>query len=89
MLNRQCVKQYKVPGSEAVIEEGTPVIVSVLGLHRDPEYFPDPLEFDPERFNSENKVVPFTYLPFGDGPRNCIGKRPCCTLIFSNCCFKV
>ena len=77
MLNRICIKKYQVPGTDVIIEEGTPVLVSVLGLHRDPEYFPDPLEFDPDRFSSDNNVVPYTYLPFGEGPRNCIGK---CTI---------
>ncbi|EFA04605.1 cytochrome P450 6a2 [Tribolium castaneum] len=75
MLNRICVKPYKIPDTETVVEVNTPVIVSVLGLHRDPEYFPEPLEFDPERFSNSNKIAPFTYLPFGDGPRNCIGLR--------------
>ncbi|XP_068905352.1 cytochrome P450 6a2-like isoform X1 [Tenebrio molitor] len=75
MLNRICVKPYRVPGTEVVIEEGTPVIISLLGLQRDPEYYPEPLKFDPERFSNENNIVPYTYLPFGDGPRNCIGLR--------------
>lgn len=74
MLNRICVKPYRVPGTEVVIEEGTPVIISLLGLQRDPEYYPEPLKFDPERFSNENNIVPYTYLPFGDGPRNCIGE---------------
>lgn len=73
-LNRICVKPYKVPGTNVVIEEGTPVLISLLGLQRDPEYFPDPLKFDPERFSSSQEQVPFTFLPFGDGPRFCIGK---------------
>ncbi|XP_063914147.1 cytochrome P450 6k1-like [Zophobas morio] len=75
MLNRVCVKPYKVPETDVVIEEGTPVIISLLGLQRDPEYYPEPLKFDPERFSNDNNVVPYTYLPFGDGPRNCIGLR--------------
>ena len=73
-LNRICVKNYTVPGTDVVIEEGTPVLIPVLGLQRDPEYFPDPLKFDPERFNEDQKQVPFSFLPFGDGPRFCIGK---------------
>ncbi|KAF2894714.1 hypothetical protein ILUMI_11459 [Ignelater luminosus] len=51
--------------------------IPIYSLHRDPKYFPNPDKFDPERFNDENKqtIVPFTYLPFGTGPRNCIGSR--------------
>jgi len=47
----------------------------MYNLHHDPEYFPDPEKFDPERFNDENKknIKPYTYLPFGSGPHNCIG----------------
>lgn len=41
----------------------------------DPEYFPNPEQFDPERFNKENKknIKDFTYIPFGEGPRMCLG----------------
>ena len=73
-LNRICVKNYTVPGTNVVIEEGTPVLIPVLGLQRDPEYFPDPLKFDPERFGKDQSQVPFTFMPFGEGPRFCIGE---------------
>jgi cytochrome P450 family 9 len=51
-------------------------MVPVWAIHRNPEYFPDPDKFDPDRFSEENKgkIKPFTYMPFGNGPRNCIGK---------------
>lgn len=50
-------------------------MISNLGLHHDQDYYPNPDVFDPERFSTENKQTrpSGTYLPFGDGPRNCIG----------------
>ncbi|XP_037812684.1 cytochrome P450 6g1-like [Lucilia sericata] len=61
---------YKLP-------EGMPVYISVFGLHYDPKFWPFPYKFDPERFSPVNKklLTPLTYLPFGDGPHNCIGAR--------------
>ncbi|KAK4878094.1 hypothetical protein RN001_010600 [Aquatica leii] len=77
MLNRKCVSNYKVPNCNLTIEKGTNVIIPLCGLHYDPEYFPNPEKFDPERFSSENKknIIPFSYMPFGEGPRLCIGMR--------------
>lgn len=46
-------------------------------MHHNPNFFPEPEKFTPERFlkpNSET-IVPFSYLPFGGGPRICIGQR--------------
>uniref|UniRef100_A0A1B6KMA9 Cytochrome P450 n=1 Tax=Graphocephala atropunctata TaxID=36148 RepID=A0A1B6KMA9_9HEMI len=76
-LLRECTQTYQVPQNSLVIEKGTKVLIPVFSLHRDPLYFPDPDQFDPERFSPENKskIVQGTYLPFGDGPRICIGLR--------------
>lgn len=72
---RKCTKKYNIPDTNVFIEEGMSVLIPAYGLHRDPEYFPEPEIFDPERFNDENKskIWDYTYIPFGDGPRNCIG----------------
>ncbi|CAG9830350.1 unnamed protein product [Diabrotica balteata] len=74
---RKCTKAYPVPNSNIVIEKGLSVLIPCYGLHRDPEYFPEPELFDPDRFSEENKskIWEGTYIPFGDGPRNCIGMR--------------
>lgn len=67
---------YTIPETNITLEAGTRVLLSVMGLHNDPKYFPDPEKFDPERFSEEEKAQrpSFTYLPFGEGPRFCIGK---------------
>ncbi|KAL6424943.1 hypothetical protein ACFW04_009350 [Cataglyphis niger] len=73
-LQRTTTKTYNVPNSKLVIEKGTPIFISVRGLHYEPKYFPDPDKFDPERFSEENKRdrSRYVYLPFGLGPRACI-----------------
>nr|AZR39424.1 cytochrome P450 [Agasicles hygrophila] len=76
-LSRVCNKEYKIPGTDTIIDPDVHVMVPVYALHRDPKYFPNPEKYDPDRFSKENKqnIVPYTYLPFGEGPRSCIGLR--------------
>uniref|UniRef100_A0A1L8E4F1 Putative cytochrome n=1 Tax=Nyssomyia neivai TaxID=330878 RepID=A0A1L8E4F1_9DIPT len=76
LFNRMCTKDYPIPGTDYVIEKGTPIIVSLLGLQMDPKYFPEPEKFKPNRFDKGNEdFVPNAFYPFGDGPRNCIAQR--------------
>ncbi|CAL7949196.1 unnamed protein product [Xylocopa violacea] len=77
MLSRRCEHQYQIPGSKVELPAGIRVIIPIYGLHHDSDYYPNPATFDPERFTEENKRTrhPYTYLPFGEGPRNCIGMR--------------
>ncbi|XP_034113028.1 probable cytochrome P450 6d4 isoform X1 [Drosophila albomicans] len=76
MLNRECTKDFTLPDTDYVIKKGTPVVISLYGIHRDSEYFPDPDKYDPNRFAEETKNYnPVAYMPFGDGPRICIAQR--------------
>lgn len=65
-----------MPDSKQVIKKGTPIVISLIGLHRDAQHFPDPLSYQPERFLEGNKNFnQNAYLGFGEGPRHCIGKK--------------
>lgn len=64
------VMGYRYPGKTFTIQY-------IYGVHHDPDLWPDPQRFDPERFSQENVKthVPYSYLPFGGGPRLCIGNQ--------------
>ncbi|KAB0793924.1 hypothetical protein PPYR_13544 [Photinus pyralis] len=82
LIDRRSVRPYTIepegPTETPVfLEKHSQVIYPIFAIHRDPKYYPNPDKFDPERFNDENRssIQPYTYLPFGAGPRNCIGSR--------------
>jgi cytochrome P450 family 6 len=82
LLDRVAGSDYVIPGTNITIEKGTTVYTPLLGLHMDSNVFPDPEHYDPERFNEENRKTrhPFMYLPFGEGPKYCLGRLSvlCC-----------
>ena len=77
ILNRECSEDYYIEELNLTMEKNTSISIPVYPIHHSEEYYKDPEKFDPERFMPENldKIIPYTYLPFGGGPRNCIGMR--------------
>ena len=75
-LSREC-KQTCAVTDDLVIEKGTTVSFPLCVIHHNPEYWPNPDKFDPERFNpnKEQTYPTYAFLPFGEGPRYCLGKR--------------
>jgi enediyne biosynthesis protein E7 len=74
MLTRQSVGEQELGGYR--VRAGAVAFISTWVMHRNPALWPDPLRFDPERFEP-GKPAPdrFAYIPFGAGPRLCIGKQ--------------
>lgn len=77
-LIRMCtVPQYTIPEIGLTINEGVKVLIPIQAFHRDPKYFKDPEKFNPERFSdnaAKDYIRKFVFLPFGEGPRACVGK---------------
>lgn len=73
--SRECNQDYRV--GSITIPKGTAVVAPVWDIHHDPDLWPHPFEFDPDRFSPENKmsIHKMAYMPFGLGRRNCIGSH--------------
>ena len=54
------------------VEKGATIMINIQGVHHDPQFWPEPLLYKPERFLSD--VKPFTFMPFVEGPRMCLGQ---------------
>ncbi|XP_066904869.1 probable cytochrome P450 6a14 [Halyomorpha halys] len=72
MLNRECTKDFSFSDGTS-IKKGEQIVIPIYSIQRDPKYFPEPMKYNPDRFTSDPQRG--AYLPFGDGPRICIGKR--------------
>lgn len=82
VIDRVCNKPYTIEAQNPdektfQLVKNNIVWLPVYAIHHDEDIYPEPEKFDPERFNDDNKgnLNPYTYFPFGVGPRNCIGSR--------------
>jgi cytochrome P450 len=73
MVDRMAIADDRV--GDVVIPRGSTVVVLIYGVHHSPQYWDNPESFDEERFSkaNEKRHTPFAHLPFGAGPRGCIG----------------
>ena len=73
--SRECSEDYDLNGIH--IPAGTEIVIPIYALHHDADAWEDSEKFDPERFRGPAKDTrhAFQFLPFGAGPRNCIGMR--------------
>ncbi|XP_028162497.1 cytochrome P450 6B5-like [Ostrinia furnacalis] len=76
IITREVVEDYTLP-TGVHLDKGVRIHLPVYHLHHNPEYFPEPEVYRPQRFLGEEKrkIESNTYMPFGDGPRICIGMR--------------
>jgi cytochrome P450 len=74
LIGRAAVEKH--PAGECVIPAGSLVVLSPWVVHRDPRFFPDPEQFDPDRWRPEqaDPRPKFSYFPFGGGLRGCMGE---------------
>ena len=75
-ITRHCTGATTLGDTNLAVEKDMQIQISIMALHHDPKYYPNPDKFDPERFSEKekNNRPHSTFIPFGDGPRVCIGK---------------
>uniref|UniRef100_A0A1Q3FK99 Putative cytochrome p450 6a1 n=1 Tax=Culex tarsalis TaxID=7177 RepID=A0A1Q3FK99_CULTA len=76
-LERTVDKDYLIEESNVLLPKGLKIMIPVFAIQHDPDNYPNPERYDPSRFSPEQQATrdQCTYLPFGEGPRICIGLR--------------
>lgn len=83
-ITRKCLLDYKVPNTDLILEVGTDVLIPIKAIHYDGSIYENPEKFNPDRFSSEQKQSrhQYAHIPFGEGPRNCIGIFPLNNIVY-------
>ncbi|XP_036149656.1 probable cytochrome P450 6a13 [Monomorium pharaonis] len=79
-MKKRCTEEFELKGSDGIVcrvKPGMEILIPVQALHKDPQYWNHPEKYDPERFSPDRKqkIEKFAFLPFGEGPRICVGMR--------------
>ena len=76
-FDRKAIDDYQITGTNIMVKKGMSVFFDIYSLHYDPNNFEHPELFNPDRFLPKNRhlIKPYTFLPFGSGPRICIGQK--------------
>ncbi|XP_058448862.1 probable cytochrome P450 4d14 [Malaya genurostris] len=75
-ISRTAIKEANLGG--VILPANTNITIGIYNMHHNAEYFPDPEQLIPERFETERgaeKLNPYAYVPFSAGSRNCIGQK--------------
>ncbi|XP_011685890.1 PREDICTED: cytochrome P450 6a2-like [Wasmannia auropunctata] len=78
VMKKRCTEEIELKGSDGItcrVPPGMEILIPVKALHSDTQYWKNPEEYDPERFDRKNHIEKFTFLPFSEGPRICVGMR--------------
>ncbi|RLU18766.1 hypothetical protein DMN91_009123 [Ooceraea biroi] len=80
LMSKMCTEEFELKGSDGLtcrVQPGTDILIPTHGLHKDSRYWENPDVFDPDRFSPDRKhnIQKYTFLPFGEGPRMCVGQR--------------
>nr|UMO80440.1 cytochrome P450 CYP380C40 [Myzus persicae] len=77
VILRELQNDLKIFSSDYVLPKGTTCVIPLIATHQNPDFYPNPLIFDPERFSPENvaKRHKYSFIPFSGGPRGCIGSK--------------
>ncbi|KAK5644026.1 hypothetical protein RI129_007871 [Pyrocoelia pectoralis] len=88
LLDRRAMSDYEIESEDPnektlLVKKGTPVWILQKAIHLDPNNFPNPEKFDPDRFSYGNKqnIKNYSHIPFGSGPRSCLGYRHGMTVV--------